>query len=69
MFNHYSNLPLLYIYWISAGKYPDTFRAVVARNPVVNNATKNMVCDNPDSMYALNGLDFDFKVHYLLFLS
>ena len=33
----------------------------MARNPVVNNATKNMVCDNPDSMYALNGLDF---LHY-----
>ncbi len=32
-----------------AGQYPNTFRAVVARNPVINVATKVMPADNPDS--------------------
>ena len=43
-----------------AGQYPDTFKAVIARNPVTNVATKVMVADNPDSGFAQTGLGFDF---------
>lgn len=41
-----------------AGQYPDFFKAAVARNPVVNLATKLMTCDNPINGFDLNGLQF-----------
>lgn len=41
-----------------SGQYPDMFKAVVSRNPVIDLATKMMVSDNPDWYYPLLLLPF-----------
>jgi acylaminoacyl-peptidase len=43
-----------------AGQFPDDFKAVVARNPVINVSTKVMTCDNPDSGFNSTGIDFEY---------
>lgn len=44
-----------------SGQYPDSFKAVVARNPVINVATMSTVSDIGDWTFNESGLGFNFK--------
>ncbi|XP_047517576.1 acylamino-acid-releasing enzyme-like isoform X2 [Pieris napi] len=41
-----------------AGQYPDMFRAMVLRNPLIDLATKVSYADNPDGCYVEAGLNY-----------